>query len=105
MSSRASGKLETTQVVTVTKGELRRLLIFGAEGAHVHCDEAGLVFFKTCCRRGTHQRYELRAFSTQHGILWRPHVCRSLTTAWNNWFPTLNLFALPGGKFGRPRGL
>ena len=46
MSSRALGKLETTQVVTVTKGELRRFLIFGAEGAHVHCDEAGLVFLQ-----------------------------------------------------------
>ena len=46
MSSRASGKLEATEVVTVAKGELRRLFIFGAEGAHVHCDEAGLVFLQ-----------------------------------------------------------
>ena len=46
MSSRASGKLEATEVVTVAKSELRRLFIFGAEGAHVDCDEAGLVFLK-----------------------------------------------------------
>ena len=46
MSSRASGQLEAAEVVTVAKGELRLLFIFGAEGAHVDCDEAGLVFFQ-----------------------------------------------------------
>ena len=56
MSSRATGKLEAAEVVTVAKGELRRLFISGAEGAHVDGDEAGLIFFKTRCKRGTHQR-------------------------------------------------
>ena len=41
----------------------------------------------------------------QNGIWCCPHVCRSLTTAWNSLFPIFTLFALPGGKFGRPRGL
>ena len=66
MSSRASGKLEAAQVVTVTKGELRRFLIFGAEGAHIDCDEAGLVFLQNLLQaRDTPEIRAARAFDAK----------------------------------------